>query len=75
MRITQCPKHLLDNYELPIKASKKAQSIKQININTGEETIYKSKTDVYIKTGITMKKLVSIIENKDIILESRWQCT
>ena len=73
MRITQCPKHLLDNYELPIKASKKAQSIKQININTGEETIYKSKTDVYIKTGITMKKLVSIIEKKDIILESKWE--
>jgi len=73
MRITQCPKHLLDNYELPIKASKKAQSIKQININTGAETIYKSKTDVYIKTGITMKKLVSIIENKDIIIESKWE--
>jgi phage anti-repressor protein len=73
MRITQCPKHLLDNYELPIKASKRAQSIKQININTGEESIYKSKTDVYIKTGITMKKLVSIIKNKDIILESRWK--
>jgi hypothetical protein len=42
-----------------------------MNINTFKKLCLKS--NVYIKTGITMKKLVSIIEKKDIILESKWE--
>lgn len=73
IRIVNCPKELLDNFEMPESVSKKAKSVKQTNINTSEETIYKSVTDLYIKKGISYKKLASIIKNKEVLLESKWE--
>jgi prophage antirepressor-like protein len=73
VRIVNCPKELLDNFEIPESVSKKAKSVKQTNINTNEETIYKSVTDLYIKKGISYKKLASIIKNEEVLLESKWE--
>jgi phage anti-repressor protein len=73
VRIMNCPKELLENFEMPCTTSKKAKSVKQTNINTNEETIYKSITDLYIKKGISYKKLASIIKNEEVLLESKWE--
>jgi hypothetical protein len=45
MKITECPEDLLKNFELPIKWSKKARSIKSTNINNNKsnETIKRSR--------------------------------
>ena len=63
----------MKNFKIPEFKSKKAKSIKQINVNTNQEIVYKSLTEMYVKTGITYKKMAKIIENKEIINESRWE--
>jgi hypothetical protein len=73
MKITECPEDLLKNFELPIKWSKKARSIKSTNINNNKTTIYKSITEVCVKTGIGYKKLETIINDKKIINECKWE--
>lgn len=72
-KMTDCPPELLKDVELPRMVSKKAKSIKQTNINTKQEKIYKSLNDLYIKMGISSKKLEDIIKNKQIFRESNWQ--
>jgi phage anti-repressor protein len=73
MKITECPEDLLKNFELPTKWSKKAKSIKSTNINNNKTTIYKSITEVCVKTGIGYKKLENIINDKKIINECKWE--
>lgn len=73
VRITDCPKELLEKFEMPESVSKKAKSVKQTNINTNEETIYKSITDLYIKKGISYKKLANIIKNNQVFDNSEWE--
>lgn len=75
MRITECPKILLENYTLPIKSSKKAKSIKSTNIHNKEIKIYKSITELNIKTGITYVKIRDIIKNKRVVNECEWEYT
>ena len=73
IRVTDCPKNLLENYTLPIKNSKKAKSIKSTNIHNNQIEIYKSITELNIKTGITYKKIKDIIKDKKIVNECKWE--
>ncbi len=75
MRVTDCPQYLLENYTLPIKKSKKAKSIKSTNIHNKEIKIYKSITELNIKTGITYVKIRDIIKNKRVVNECEWEYT
>lgn len=69
MRVTDCPLQ----FTLPIKSSKKAKSIKSTNIHNNQNEIYKSITELNIKTGITYKKIRDIIKDKKIINECKWE--
>ena len=69
MRVTDCPLP----FTLPIKASKKAKSIKSTNIHNNQVEIYKSITELNIKTGITYKKIRDIIKDKKIVNECNWE--
>ena len=75
MRVTDCPQYLLENYTLPRKKSKKAKSIKSTNIHNKEIKIYKSITELNIKTGITYVKIRDIIKNKRVVNECEWEYT
>ena len=60
VRLNNCPKELLDEYDYPInyqkwKLKSNIKKIKQINPITGKECIFESLSDVTINCGISSK--------------------
>ena len=71
VKITNCSNDLLEKYKenhtISVRTSNKAIPIKQINIITKKEIIYKSITDATIKFGSNEKTITDSIKNKTIV--------
>lgn len=72
VNVNNCSSELLDKYkennDISIRTSSKSKKVKQINILTKQETIYKSMTEATIKFGSTHKSISDAIKNNSNIM-------
>ena len=73
----ECPANLLEIYksknQVDIRVSTKAKPVKQINIATNAEILYRTMTDASLKTGKTYKTISNLIKNGNAINGFTWK--
>ena len=71
IKIQECSPELVEKYEknntFSVRTSSKSKKVKQINIKTNEEIIYKSITESSIKFGSSEKSITDSIKNNIIL--------
>jgi phage anti-repressor protein len=73
IKIKNCPSELLNSYKqknnniFSMRSSSKSKKIKQVNIQTNQEIIYKSLTEASIKFGSSEKTISDAIINNTIL--------